>query len=310
MSGLLDDFRSEFSKPNNTLVQLILVNVVVFLTLLLLNLVFTLSESSYWYALVYKQLVVPAQASEFIRRPWTLFTYMFTQVDPFHILFNMLGLYWFGRLVDEYLGARRLLGLYIMGGLAGGLLYLAMYNLVPFFIQQSTNVQMLGSSGAFFSVAVGAATLLPNYSFHLLFFGPVRIKYIVFFLIVLSLAKLSGNTNAGGELAHLGGAFMGFFFIKLLQNGTDLGRPIYWLVDGWQSLTRPKPPVKVSYRQRSNANANASTFAATGGAAAPGSVTMPDQDEIDSILDKISKSGYESLSREEKQKLFRASQRS
>jgi len=310
MSSLLDDFRSEFSKPNNTLAQLILVNVVVFLVLLLLNLIFTLSETSHLYAIVLDQLIIPARASEFIRHPWTLFTYSFTQTDPFHILFNMMGLYWFGRLVDEYLGARRLLGLYLMGGIAGGLLYLAMYNLVPFFMQQSGGVRMLGSSGAFFSVAVGAATLLPNYSFHLLFFGPVRIKYIVFFLIVLSLAKLGGS-NSGGELAHLGGAAMGFFFIKLLQNGTDLGRPIYWLLDSWQSLTRPKPAVKVSYRQRSSAaSVSPSAYVTAGTAATGSSVTMPDEAEIDSILDKISRSGYESLSREEKQKLFKASQKS
>lgn len=309
MSGLLDDFRSEFSKSNNTLAQLILINVVVFLALLILYLVFTVAESSPVYNTVMEQLTIPARASEFIQRPWTLLTYFFTHEKPFHILFNMLGLYWFGRLVDEYLGARRLLGLYMLGGIAGGLLYLAMFNLVPYFVQQAPGTRMLGSSGAFFSVAVGAATLLPNYSFHLLFFGPVRIKYIVFFLIVLSLANSVGP-NAGGELAHLGGAAMGFLFIKLLQNGTDLGRPIYWLMDGWQSLTRPKPAVKVSYRQRSNANANASTYAAAGTPTASGSVTMPDQDEIDSILDKISRSGYESLSREEKQKLFRASQRS
>ncbi len=309
MSGLLDDFRSEFSKSNNVLAQLILVNVVVFLTLLILYLVFTVAETSPFYGKVIEQLTIPARASEFIQRPWTLFTYFFTHEKPFHILFNMLGLYWFGRLVDEYLGARRLLGLYVLGGMAGGLLYLTMFNLVPFFIQQAPGTRMLGSSGAFFSVAVGAATLLPNYSFHLLFFGPVRIKYIVFFLIVLSLANSVGP-NAGGELAHLGGAAMGFLFVKLLQNGTDLGRPIYWLMDGWQSLTRPKPAVKVSYRQRSSASASPTAYVTSGSPAAGASVTMPDEAEIDSILDKISRSGYESLSREEKQKLFKASQKS
>lgn len=309
MSSLLDDFRSEFTKPNNVLAQLILVNVVVFLTLLILYLIFTVAETSNLYSVVLKQLLIPASASEFIRKPWTLLTYFFTQTDPFHILYNMLGLYWFGRLVDEYLGARRLLGLYILGGIAGGLLYLAMYNLVPYFMQQAPNARMLGASGAFFSVAVGAATLLPNYSFHLLFFGPVRIKYIVFFLVVVSLASIGGD-NPGGQLAHLGGAAIGYIFVKLLQNGTDLGRPIYWLMDGWQSLTRPKPAVKVSYRQRSSTPANATTYAAAGSTATGSSVTMPDEAEIDQILDKISRSGYESLSREEKQKLFKASQKS
>jgi len=217
----------------------------------------------------------------------------------------MLFLYWFGRLIDEYLGNRRLIGLYIMGGLAGGLLFLAMFNLVPYF-QVRAGLPLLGASAAAFSVAVGAATLLPNYTFHLLFFGPVRIKYIVFFFIVLSIAQSAGE-NAGGNLAHLGGAMMGFVYVKLLQNGTDLGRPIYWVADGWSNLFKPKPAVKVSYRQRSSTSAQTSSYMSSGSSSS--SLSVPDQDEVDMILDKISRSGYESLTREEKQKLFRASQR-
>ena len=165
---------------------------------------------------------------------------------------------------------------------------------------------LLGASAAAFSVAVGAATLLPNYTFHLLFFGAVRIKYIVFFFIIMSVAQSAGS-NAGGNLAHLGGAMMGFFYVKLLQNGTDLGRPIYWLMEGWSNMLRPKPAVKVSYRQRSNASTQVSPFVSV--ASSPSTLSTPDQDEVDMILDKISRSGYESLTREEKQKLFRASQR-
>ncbi|GAA4456473.1 rhomboid family intramembrane serine protease [Nibrella saemangeumensis] len=305
MSGLFDDFRSEFNKPNNTLVQLILINTVIFLVLLLLKVILAMAQTDGLYGLIREQLAMPASIDSFIRKPWTAVTYFFTHEEIFHILFNMLYLYWFGRLIDEYLGSRRLVGLYVLGGLAGGVVYMAIYNLVPYYQNLVAGSQMLGASAAAFSVAVGAATLLPNYTFHLLFFGPVRIKYIVFFFIVLSFAQSIGP-NAGGNLAHLGGAFMGFAFIKLLQNGTDLGRPIYWLADGWQGLFRKKPAVKVSYRQRSSANAHtSSSYAATG----PSSISMPDQDEIDAILDKISRSGYESLSREEKQKLFRASQR-
>ena len=306
MSGLFDDFRSEFSKPNNTLVQLILINTVVFLLLLLAKVGFTMAQNPIMYDLIRDQLMVPGEIGAFLHKPWTLFTYFFAHDEIFHILYNMLFLYWFGRLIDEYLGNRRLVGLYIMGGLAGGLLYLAMYNLVPYFQSQSDGARMLGASAAAFSVAVGAATLLPNYTFHLLFFGPVRIKYIVFFFIILSVAQSAGS-NAGGNLAHLGGALMGFGYVKLLQNGTDLGRPIYWLMEGWSNLLRPKPAVKVSYRQRSNASTQASTFATAGSSSAP--ISTPDQDEVDMILDKISRSGYESLTREEKQKLFRASQR-
>lgn len=304
MSGLFDDFRSEFNKPNNTLVQIILVNTVVFLAMLLLYIIFNMSQHPDYYALVVNQLAIPASVDAFLHRPWTLVTYFFTHESIMHILYNMLFLYWFGRLVDEYLGSRRLVSLYILGGLMGGLTYMLVYNLVPYFQPAVASSHMVGASAAAFSVAVGAATLLPNYTFQLLLIGPVRIKYIAFFFIVLSLAQSVG-LNAGGNLAHLGGALTGFVFIKLLQNGTDLGRPIYWIADGWQSLFRQKPAVKVPYKQRSSTQPT-STYASAG--TSP-SVSIPDQDEIDTILDKISRSGYESLSREEKQKLFRASQR-
>jgi len=306
MSGLLDDFRNEFNKPNNTLVQLILVNTVVFLVLLLAKVGLTMGNNVPTYYAIREQIMIPGGITEFLHRPWTLLTYFFAHEEIFHILYNMLFLYWFGKLIDEYLGSRRLIGLYFMGGIAGGLLYLVMYNTIPYFQAQADTARMLGASAAAFSVAVGAATLLPNYTFHLLLIGAVRIKYIVFFFIILSVANSAGM-NAGGNLAHLGGALMGFTYVKLLQNGTDLGRPIYWLAESWNNLLKPKPAVKVSYRQRSSANTQASPYAsATSG---PATLSTPDQDEVDMILDKISRSGYESLTREEKQKLFRASQR-
>ena len=304
MSGLFDDFRSEFNKPNNTLVQLILINTIVFLLLLILKVVLTLSQTPGAYLQILDQFQLTASLPAFVRKPWTLITYFFTHEDIFHILFNMLFLYWFGRLVDEYLGSRRLVALYMLGGLLGGLAYMAIYNLVPYF-QAHIGAPMIGASAATFAVAVGASTLLPNYTFHLLFFGPVRIKYITFFYIVLSLARSIGP-NAGGEISHLGGALLGFLFIKLLQNGTDLGQPLYWVTDTWRGLFRKKPPVRVAQRQRSSASTHAATYASGASSTA---ASVPDQDEIDAILDKISRSGYESLTREEKQKLFRASQR-
>ena len=309
MSGLLDDFRSEFNKPNNTLVQLILVNVFVFLVLLLAKVGLAMTQHDVYYGLLLEQLTMPAPIITFLRHPWTLVSYFFTHEDVFHILFNMLTLYWFGRLIDEYLGNRRLVGLYVVGGMAGGLLYLFMYNLVPYYHDQIAGVRMLGASAAGLAVAVGAATLLPNYTFHLLFVGPVKIKYIVLFFVIMSIARSVGE-NAGGNLAHLGGAALGFLYIKFLQNGTDIGRPVYWLMDGWQNLTNPRPPVKVSYRQRSTTSTSQSNNASYVSplSSSASSISMPDQDEVDAILDKISKSGYESLTREEKQKLFRASQ--
>ncbi|WP_375447671.1 rhomboid family intramembrane serine protease [uncultured Fibrella sp.] len=305
MSGLLDDFKSEFNKPNNTLVQLILINTVIFLTVILVLVVTRLSGQPAAYQWVLDQLMMPWSPMALIKKPWTVLTYAFTHADPFHILWNMIFLYWFGRLIEEYLGSRRLVGLYILGALGGGLCYFASYNLIPYFSTQVGGQALLGASGAALSVAVGAATLLPNYTFHLLFIGPVRIKYIVLFFVVLSFFNSVGS-NAGGNLAHLGGALIGFSYIKLLQAGSDLGRPIYWLMDRWSGLFRAKPPVKVSQRQRS-AQATASAYVSVGSSSTTPS--MPDQDEVDAILDKIGRSGYESLTREEKQKLFRASQK-
>ncbi|GAB2764810.1 rhomboid family intramembrane serine protease [Rhabdobacter roseus] len=303
MSGIFDDFRREFDKSENALVKIILINTVIFLALLLAKVVLTLGESGNAYVWLVDLFRLPASPNEFIYKPWTIITYFFTHEEIFHILFNMLFLYWFGRLVDEYLGAKRMVALYILGGIAGGLIYMGIYNLLPHFQAEVGASRMLGASAAAFSVAVGASTLLPNYTFNLIFLGPIRIKYIAFFYIILSLAQSIGP-NAGGNLAHLGGALLGYVFIKLLQSGTDLGRPVYAIMGGWSNLFRRRPTMRVTYREK-QVHRSATLYSS---AAPSASVEIPDQDEIDAILDKISKSGYESLTKEEKQKLFRASQ--
>lgn len=295
MNSILDDFKGAFSKPNNGLIQIILINVAVFLVLVVLYVFSHWFSSSEIYDAVKQQLVIPPRIGNFITHPWTLVTYFFTHVDPFHILFNMLFLYWFGKLVDEYLGNRRLINLYILGGLAGGIVYLLMFNLIPYYQQRSGFSGMLGASAAVYAVVVGAATLMPNYTFFLFLLGPVRIKYIAAFYVVLSFVQSVG-ANAGGNIAHLGGALLGFVFIRLLKKGTDMGQPVTQLSEGVKKLFQRKPKMKVSYKK-----GNPSTFS-------PPAYT-PNQDEIDAILDKISRSGYESLTKEEKQKLFRASQK-
>lgn len=303
MSGLYDEFRNAFSKQNNGLVQLILINVCVFLCLIGLKVILLFSSAQPFYTQILDQLTLPASLERFAHRPWTLFTYFFTHEDPFHILFNMLFLYWFGRLVDEYLGHRRLINLYILGGLIGGITYIAMFNLLPYFKGQLPSSWMLGASGAVFAVVFGAATLLPNYTFFLLFFGPVRIKWIALFYLILSWAQLAGP-NAGGNMAHVSGALLGFLYIKGLRRGIDLGTPIDAIADFFRKLFTPPPrrsSIKVSYRSQTKTTYTTSTYASTD--------EFPDDDEVDSILDKISKSGYESLTKEEKQKLFKASQR-
>jgi membrane associated rhomboid family serine protease len=297
MNGLLDDFKGAFKKPNNGLIQIILINVIVFLVLIVLRVILSISEVPDVYHAITKQLIIPPLIQNFIFKPWTLFTYFFTHEEIFHILFNMLFLYWFGKLVDEYLGNRRLINLYILGGLTGGVLYLLMYNLIPYYQFRSSFDGMLGASGAVFAVVVGAATLMPNYTFFLFLLGPVRIKYIAAFYVILSFAQAIGS-NAGGNIAHLGGALIGFLFVKQLKKGTDLGQPLTNMAEGLKKLFRRKTPMKVTHRRKESVRSSY------------GQPTyVPNQDEIDAILDKISRSGYESLTKEEKQKLFRASQK-
>jgi membrane associated rhomboid family serine protease len=300
---MFEDFKGAFSKPNNGLIQIILINVIVFLLLNILMLVFKWTGVKDWYSLfIAENLMLPANLSAFIIRPWTLITYFFSHEGIFHILFNMLFLYWFGKLVEEYLGNRRLINLYLLGGLFGGVLYLLIYNLIPYYNNQIERSVMLGASGAVYAVVVGAATLMPNYTFFMFLLGPVRIKYIAAFYIIMSFVQLSADNNPGGNLAHLGGALLGFIFIKQLKKGTDIGQPLTTLAESIKKLFARKPAMKVTYHKKESGR-NRSTVSSYSQ-----SSYTPNQDEIDAILDKISRSGYESLTKEEKQKLFRASQ--
>lgn len=305
MNGMLNDLKNEFSKTDNAVVKLILLNVLVFVSIIVLRVIFYYGLAPNVYVWIMQQLSLPASFMTFIYRPWTLLTNFFVHEGVFHILFNMLFLYWFGRLLEEYLGSRRLVGLYVLGGLAGGAVFLLMYNVLPYFKGELAAATLVGASGAIFAVIVGAATLLPDYTFFLLLIGPVRIKYIAAFYILLSVAELVGS-NAGGNLAHLAGALVGFGFIKALQSGSDWGTPIYAIGNFVTSFFVGRPAPRIPQRASTTAATNTRRFNSFVNEST--AVSTPTQDEIDAILDKISKSGFESLSREEKQKLYKASQ--
>ena len=298
--SIFEDIRTAFSRRDNALNQLLLLNVLVFAVMVILRAILHLSSASSVYDLLMRQLAMPSDLPGLLRHPWTILTYAFTHEGFFHILFNMLNLYWFGSLVREYLGNRKLVSLYILGALAGAVLFLLSYNLIPV-LQPRLGVPIIGASAAVTAIIVGAATLLPDYTFNLLLLGPVRIKYIAAVVVILSFAGVSGG-NPGGEISHLGGALLGFLFIKQLQRGRDLGRPVQAVGDWVGGLLSGRPRLRVSHR-----STPVPTPAAP--AAKKSAFPKPEQDEIDLILDKISRSGYESLSKDEKQKLFRASQK-
>ncbi len=293
-TSLTDDLRRAMRANGNVLHRLILYNVAVYVVLVVLGAVLGLSGLGWLYAAVKSALMLPSWLPTLLIRPWTLLTYAFTHESFFHILFNMLNLYWFGQLLVEYLGARRLMSIYVLGALAGAVAFLLAMNLIPVLVTRFGYPPILGASGAVSAVIVGTATLLPDYTFMLILLGPVRIKWIAAVLVLLSVSGLTGD-NAGGQFAHLGGALLGFMFVKQLQSGRDLGAPLQRAWAWLTGLFEPKPTMRVSGSTRGTATA----------------VPTPSADEaaIDLILDKINRSGYESLSKEEKQQLFRASKK-
>jgi membrane associated rhomboid family serine protease len=294
---MFDEFKNAFQRPNNGHVQLIIINVVVFLVLATLSVFSYFFKAEEAFAVVHEQLAIPAAFSKFITKPWTILTYAFVHdlSGIFHILFNMLAFYWFGKLIVEYLGNDKLIALYFLGALAGGVLYLVGFNTIPVLNERFPLSSMVGASGAVFAIMVAAATLLPDYTFFMLFFGPVKIKYIALVFIVISFIGLRQD-NALGDVAHLGGAMMGFVYVKQLQAGVNWGSWIIAILDFFKGLFTAKPKVKITYRKTESKKT-------------PTNFTKATQAEIDTILDKISDRGYESLSQDEKEKLFNASKK-
>jgi membrane associated rhomboid family serine protease len=298
---VLEEFKNAFQRPNSAHVQLIFINVVVFLVLAVLYVFSTAAGFSPFFESVHAQLAIPAPFLSFLVKPWTIITYSFVHdlTGIFHILFNMLAFYWFGKIFIEYLGSDKLIAVYVLGAIAGGISYLLVYNTIPFYIEKIPLHGMVGASAAVYAVLVATATLLPDYTFFLLFFGPVRIKYIALIYIVISFLGSVGG-NAGGNIAHLGGALIGFVYIKQLQVGVNWGGWITITLDWILGLFSTRSKVKVTYR---SAEPKAKASKMTTGP------NKASQDEIDAILDKISDRGYESLSKEEKEKLFNASKK-
>jgi len=302
---MFGEFRNAFDRHNNAHVQLIIINVVVYFLIVIPFVVLTWTGYSSLFGIIEKIFLLPPKFIDFVSRPWTLITYAFGHdwQGVWHIIGNMLALYWFGKLFIEYLGNDKLIAVYVLGALAGGIVYLLAFNSIPFFIGRATFPGLVGASAAVFAVMMAIVTLIPDYTFFLLFLGPVKIKYIALFYIVVSFIGTIG-ANDGGNIAHLGGLLMGFIYTKQLQAGINWGGWITSTLDFIKGLFKPSPNVKVTYRK--NEPSRKTTTTNTG---AKQSFNKATQEEIDAILDKISDKGYESLSKEEKEKLFNASKK-
>jgi membrane associated rhomboid family serine protease len=297
-SSFWDNLKNAFNRRDNSLYKLMAINLIAFFILLISRVILTLSGFGAVYKEGLKWIMMPASLSTLVQQPWSIFTYFFLHEGLFHILSNLLFLYYFGLLVHQYLGSRKLTNLYILGGVFGAGFYVLMYNIAPYFSGAVDTSFMLGASAGVFAVVVGAATLAPQTTFVLLLFGPVKIVYIAAFYVLLSFANSIGE-NAGGEIAHLGGAMLGFGYIFLLRKGWDLGIPIQKVGLFFENLGTRRAP-KVSYRRTSSPKSSSTN---------PANKETLTQEEVDKILDKIADKGYEGLTKEEKRKLFEYSKK-
>ena len=284
---IIEDIKNAWNKRDNGLIKIILINIIVFVSISVVQVVLTISGLSTFFTVFINKLMLPASLGTFILQPWSLITYFFLHMSFMHILWNMLFLYWFGKIINDNIGNNALISLYVLGGIIGGLFYMAIYNIVPYYGERVSDSLMLGASAGVFSVVVGSATLMPNYTFYLLLIGPVRIKYIALFYVLLSFFDVAG-TNAGGEIAHLGGAFIGYIYIRRLQNGVNIGEGIINFINFFSEKKENKENKKENIQKETDETT---------------------QDEVDKILDKISESGYSSLTSKEKERLFNASKK-
>jgi membrane associated rhomboid family serine protease len=300
--SMVDEIKRALQK-GNILYRLIFVNVAVFVALglgFVIIRLFTPGISlnnlrALFSDTVLKYLMVPSIPGELLFRPWTIFTYMFTHFGVWHILFNMLILYWFGKIFMQYLTAKQLLSTYILGGLAGAVMYILFINVFPG-LQEYLGGSMLGASASIMAIVIAISFYVPDYTIFMLFIGPVRLKYVALAFVVLDILMIASD-NAGGNIAHLGGALYGYWFITRIRKGSDIGNWLSVALDKIAVLLKPHPTLNVTYRKStkyiSDEEYNRNK--------------IKQQQETDRILDKIAKAGYESLTKKEKETLFKMS---
>jgi membrane associated rhomboid family serine protease len=284
---LFEDLKYKVLHSGNPIFLYIGINTFIFVLTAFITVALYLSGNSAigLEAFIKEYLAFPAALDKLPYRFYTIITYQFVHGGVFHLLFNMLWLYWLGRIFLDFLKPRQFHFVYLTGGIAGAVLFSLAFHIFPVFKDNVAQASLIGASAAVTAIVVGTATLMPNYSIRLLFFGDVKLKYLALVYVVLNIIGL-GSGNAGGNFAHLGGALLGFSYIKALKKGYD-----------WSNLfkRRPKAP---SLKVNKNENYKRSSSA---------KADIVAQAEIDAILDKISKSGYDKLSKEEKETLFKAS---
>ncbi|MCF8274469.1 MAG: rhomboid family intramembrane serine protease [Flavobacteriaceae bacterium] len=286
--ALTQDIKSKLSQLN-VLEKIIAVNVVVFVIGLLLQLIQnTFHQSSLlWFEL-------PSDFSDFVLKPWSIISYAFVHYDFLHILFNMLWLYVIGELFLNMFNPKLALNVYFLGAISGGLLFMLCYTVFPQIFM--TGNRLVGASASVRALLIFLCAYLPNKEIRFFTFN-LKLWYFGLGIVIIDVLGLFG-TNAGGNLAHIGGAALGYFYAIQLKKGTDIGKGFEGLLDWVVSVFKPtkKSPLKTVHKNKTK----------VGGYTKTDFDQFNNQKKIDVILDKISKSGYDSLTAEEKEFLFRS----
>ncbi len=292
--GIWDDIKATFRNGSN-LTKLIYINVAVFILITITAIIGFLLNNQTIPEKALNIFSVPSSLNLLLLRPWTLITYMFLHKDIWHILFNMLWLYWFGKIFLEYLDQRKLVAVYLLGGLSGALVYILSFNIFPAFDTVVSESVAIGASASVMAIVIAISAYVPEYTVQLFIFGRVKIKYMALAIFVFT-SIMDFSVNSGGKLAHIGGAFFGYFYTLNLRQGRDMGRGFNTILDYFATLFKPRKKMKVTHKKA----ADEYEYNKTKG---------EHQVRINSILDKISKGGYDSLTKEEKETLFKESQK-
>jgi len=286
---IFNEIKASFKK-GTYLTQLIYVNLAVFVFVNIISVLFFLIGQQNNASVIVEWLAVPADLSNLIFKPWTVITYMFLHESFLHILFNMLWLFWFGKIFLQYLDQKQLLSVYLLGGIFGAILFIVSYNLFP--VLNADYAVALGASASVMAVVFAISFYVPNYQLALMFIGNVKLKYIAIFSIVLDVISIPSG-NSGGHIAHIGGALFGWYFITEYKKGKLITKGFEKILNSFFILFKRSPKMKVSYKKTGNKDYDYKNS------------KVAEQKEMDIILEKISKSGYSSLSKEEKELLFR-----
>lgn len=317
LRSIWDDVKREFSY-GNMVTRIVIINIAVFVAINLVQIILYVTNGWQKDSTLFPDILgfftLHAQLRDLLYHPWSLITHMFLHVGFFHIFWNMVWMYWFGIILGDFIGNQRILPIYLLGGLAGALIYLLTANTIS---REPGTGYALGASAAVMAVLGATGTIAPNYIMRFFIIGDVKLKYIVAVLIFLNFIAISSTTAfEGGAFAHLGGAFFGIFYAWQLQQGNDLATPFnkmlqfFGLLFKGEAFQKRKPKPKVAYRNTQatqKANVNKANSRKT--RAAADDHFRSHQEQLDDILDKIKQSGYESLSDEEKEFLFNASKK-